>query len=170
MPGIINTNGGSTTQPRKITMVNRTGATLQIGDLVAQNRDFSATSGNAMVGLDPTSQADSSAGWLFGAAVAITTENMSRGLWPAAAVILDNAEGEFFEEGECLVNQNGSNAGEFLCGTNAQVYATPYTLTELDSLAAPTRFFGIALAAGTTGTPVKALWNARGDFMCGGGG
>lgn len=162
----VSGNGGAAPEKRTCRLINRTGATLTRGDLVALNLDFAATSGQAMVGLTPSNNADSSAGWIFGAAIAVTTENMFRVCLPfesgpgGANTCADNEEGVFVTEGICDLKMNGANAGEILTGTNAQVYATPLTLTEVAALTATGKFFGYALEA-TSGAAVgKAVWNA----------
>lgn len=162
--GAINLRGGSWPALRTVELINRSGGTLVKGDIVSQNLDFAATSGQAMTGLDPNTNTDAAAGWIGGAVIDCTTANILRkALVCLSDSVADNTVGVFVEEGECLVNQNGSNAGEFLCGTDGQTYATPLTAAELAGITtAPVRVYGIALAAGTAGTPVKALWNANG--------
>lgn len=138
-------------------LVNRTGAALTKGDIVALNLDFSATSGQAMVSLDPGAiETDSSAGYIYGAAVSVTTENAAREVYVYIGndSLADNAFGLFGKDGVFDCNMNGANAGEFLVATNGQKYLTPYTLTELDSLQVPTGIVGYAQEA-TTSTQVK---------------
>ncbi len=147
--------------PDRPRLVYRTGAALAIGDVCALNLDFAATSGQAMVSLDPANQStDSSSGYVFGAAIAQTTENCCRILVVAQQIIADNAEGIFLYQGIGLVKQNGANAGEFLVGTNAQVYATPYTLTEMQALSTGLgNVVGLSIEA-TSGVAVgRAIWD-----------
>ena len=163
-PGAFSFKGGSSAGLRTVTLFNRTGGTLVKGDIVSQNLDFSATSGQAMTGIDPNTNTDGAAGWVKGAAVSCTTANILRkAVVCLSDSIADNAVGLFVEEGECDVNMNGANAGEYLCGTNAQKYATPLTSAELQAITTnPIRVYGIALEA-TSGAQVKrADWNANG--------
>lgn len=162
--GSINLKGGSWPSLVLVELINRSGGTLVRGDVVSQNLDFASTSGQAMAGLDPNTNTDGAAGWVGGAAIDATTANILRkALVCYSESVADNAVGLFVEKGQCLVNQNGSNAGEYLCGTNAQTYATPLTSAEIQATTTnPIRVYGIALEAGTAGTPAKALWDANG--------
>lgn len=176
MPDYIQIQGGAWPQTEYCTMVNRTGAALAIGDIVAQNRDFSATAGNAMVGLDPTIQADGATGWIGGSAVTATAANSIRGAFVAADVIADNAEGRFVKRGQCLVKMN-TTAGYLLstCNNDGTISATATAAigyqnqTALDAISLPIRIFGLALE--TTTTTGQALWNSDGwaGFVGGGG-
>lgn len=146
----------------RIRCINRTGAALVKGDLAAFNLAFAATAGQAMTGLDPHTQTDDASGYLFNAAIAVTTEAAGRICMPADEDIADNAEGWFVYSGPAEVEMNGANAGEFLAGTNGQTYATPLTLTELASVAAATQIFGLALEASSGAQVKRALWKADG--------
>lgn len=149
-------------EPITYNVWNRTGAALAWGDMVAIPIDFATT----QVGIDPTQQGDDAAGYVFGAAAAVTTQNATRILAVVqdkniknGGTIPDNGLVKVALYGLVEVKMNGANAGEFLTGTNAAVSATPLTNTELDGLAAPTGIVGIALQA-TSGVQVgKALFN-----------
>lgn len=170
----INQNeGGCAPAKRVCKMINRTGATLTAGDLVAVNVNFVDT----YVGLDPRVNADGATGYLFSAACAVTTANrlgvclVFESGEGGASTCADNATGTFVIHGVCNVNMNGANKGEFLAGTNAQVYATPLTLAELEAQTTNSaRCFGIALEDTTSTQVKKAIWNAWGAFGPSGGG
>lgn len=165
--GYANIKGGATPTQILVDLINRTGATLTKGDIVACNLAFAAASGQAMVGLDPSVVADGATGYIFGAAIAMTTEAGARIalVYQGDSPLADNKEGKFLLEGIGLVKMNGANAGEFLVPTNAQAYATPYTLTELEALAAVGPICGLALEA-TTGAQVKrAVWKGWTAFQ-----
>lgn len=151
---VIQITGGATPPKETCILVNRTGGALVEGDMVALNLAFAATAGQAMVGLDPSVDADGATGYVYGAAISPTTEANTRRMAVAMESIADNATGRFLLKGIGKVNMNGANAGEFIIGTNGQKYATPYTLTELESLATIAGVVGIALEA-TTGAQVK---------------
>lgn len=167
--GPINVKGGAAPQNRYVNLINRSGATLTQGDLVALNLDFAATAGQAMVGLDDRVLADGATGYVYGSAIAVTTANALRKCLPffqgadGATTLADNAVGQFMVHGIGPVNMNGANAGEYLTGTNAQKYATPLTTAELQAITTnPVRVFGLALEA-TTGAQVKrAEWDMNG--------
>lgn len=164
-----NIQGGLDFETQDATLINRTGGALVAGDIVALNLDFAATSGQAMVGLDPGTNTDGAGGYVFGAAIAVTTENATRILGVALDSVADNASGRFRFKGVVKVNQNGANAGEFLYGTNAQKYATPVTLTEILALTTQVKLTGISLEA-STGAQVKlALWDGVNGFSMSGG-
>lgn len=152
-------------------LINRTGGALVAGDIVALNLDFAATSGQAMVGLDPSVDTDGAAGYIYKAAIAVTTENRFRCLAVClSANVADNAEGLFGINGVFPCNMNGANAGEFLVGTDGQKYLTPLTLTEILALTtAATGLCGYALEA-TTSTQVKRARFCGETWKCFAGG
>lgn len=146
---------------RRIVAWNRTGASLSRGSLAALNLDFVNAS---YVGIDG-GDLDITAN-----AVAVTTENAARCVLPADETIANGAKGNFIAVGACIVAVGGAtNKGEFLAGTNGQVYCTPLTLTELDGLTAPTLLTGLALETASSGT-VRAYWNCFGIWGLIGGG
>lgn len=159
----VSGNGGAAPEKRTCRLINRTGATLTRGDLVAVNLSFVDT----YVGLSPSVNADGATGWVFGAACAVTAELAGRVCLPfesgpgGANTCADNDEGVFVAEGICDVKMNGANKGEYLHATNAQVYAVPVTLTEVQALTtgAP-KIFGIALEDTSGATVGKAVWDA----------
>jgi hypothetical protein len=153
---------GDWISPGILYLTNRTGGATAIGDVCALNFDFvNGTYNSIVVG---------AAASIWNNVVAVTTENAARILVVANEVIASGAAGSFTLEGICQVNQNGANAGEYLVGTNAQKYATPYTLTELDGLTVATGIVGISLEA-STGAQVKtALWDGMAwKHLIGGG-
>lgn len=166
---VMQITGGLTPARETCTLINRTGGALVEGDIVALNLDFAATSGQAMVGTDPSVNADGATGYVYGAAIAVTTENATRILAVAMDSIADNETGRFLVRGIGKVNQNGANAGEFLYGTNAQKYATPVTLTEILALTTQVGICGLCLEA-SSGAQVKlAHWDGYAfKSLCGG--
>jgi len=152
-------------------LVNRTGAALAKGDVVALNLNFGNTAGQEMVGLTPSVDTDGAAGYVYGAAIAVTTENATRRLlvYVGDEPLADNAVGLFCSEGIIEVKVNGANAGEFLVGANGQTYLTPLTLTEIQALTTQVGIVGIALAA-STGAQVKKIefCGAAWKQLCGG--
>lgn len=156
-----NVTGGLEFQTKTCTLYNRTGAALALGDVVALNADFAATAGQAMVGLDPRlASTDGATGYLFGNAIAQTTENACRILLVSMGAIADNAAGLFGYQGILDVKVNGGNKGEYLTGTNAQVYATPLTRTEILALTtAVSNVVGIALEDTSGVATAKCLWD-----------
>lgn len=150
--------GGTPNTNETCQLINRTGATLVKGDIVALNLDFAATAGQAMVSLDPGAfETDSSSGYIYGAAIAVTTENATREVlvYLGPGDLADNAVGLFGKDGIFECEMNGAGAGEFLYATNGQTYLTPVTLTEI--LALSNTYIGVvgyALEA-TTGAQVK---------------
>lgn len=160
--------GGYTPGTDKCSLINRSGTAIAKGDLVALNLDFAATSGQAMVGLDPAVEADGATGYIFSAAIAVTTANARYCLAVALQAVPDNQRGMFGVEGVFQVKVNGGNAGEFIVGTNAQVYGTPYTLAELQALTTGvSNVIGVALEATTGVQLARCVFNGqawRSDF------
>lgn len=130
----VQTIPGLVPEQQVVKLINRTGAALAVGDLASLNLDFAATSGQAMVGLDPSVDTDSSAGYVFRAAVAVTTARAQRMLVVATKAIADNDEGLFGVKGIFQVKVDSGNKGEFIIGKNAAVNADPVTVTELQAL------------------------------------
>ena len=115
-----------------------------------------------MVGLDPSIEADGATGYVLSAAVAVTSERASRIMGVALAAAADNAMCQIGWYGIFQVKVNGGNKGEFITGTNAQVYATPLTLTELQALTtAVGNVLGIALEDTSGVALAKCIFNGE---------
>jgi hypothetical protein len=154
-----------------IRLVNRTGGSLSRGDVVALNMDFASTSGQAMVGTDPSDNTDGAAGYVAGAAIVLTAAN---GCGILALLdqdsLADNAEGVFCIKGLVPVGcKSGVTRGDFICvytgvlatgvstnatRTNAGA-VTGYTRAELDGFQAAIGVLGIAWE--TTASETTAL-------------
>lgn len=147
---------------QNFTIVNRTGAALAIGDLAAINLDFVNTTYDELV--------PGETNFLFANCVAVTTENAARILCVATKAIASGEAGPMCFGGIVPIKVNGGNPGEYIVGTNAQVYATPYTLTELDGLGAPTGIVGTALEASAGVQVKKCLFDGFALFHLIGGG
>lgn len=144
------------------TLINRTGAALVEGDLVSLNLDFASTSGQAMVGLDPSIEADGATGYVFSAAVAVSTARAARVVLVSMGSIADNAAGKFGVKGIFNVKVDTGNKGEFIVAKNAAVNADPLTVTELQALTTGLgNLIGITLED-TTGVQVaKCMFNGE---------
>lgn len=155
IPGLVPGN-------ETVRLVNRTGAALAIGDLVSINLDFASTSGQAMVGLDPSVDADGATGYLFRAAVAVTTARAQRFLGVALAPAADNAECNIGVKGIFQVKVDGGNKGEYIIGKNAAVNADPLTVTEMQALTTGLgNICGITLEDTTGVQLAKCLFNGE---------
>lgn len=118
---------------------NQTGAALLAGHLVALNFDFANAT---YVAFDLSSATD-----VRKHVVAVTTANAIRMMAVALEPIAAGKVGDFGIEGVFPVRFNGAvAAGNFIGGTNGQVYATVYAdQAALDALALPTGLIGVAL-------------------------
>jgi len=130
-------NRGDGKDFRRQSLINRTGGTLTKGKIVTRNFAFAATSGQAMVGITPTTESDDAAGYIMSAAITPTVESSAR--WVGIVEndsVADNENFQAIEEGEFVdaYVADGTNAGEFLIATNTSSELTPYTLTELTTL------------------------------------
>lgn len=165
--------GGATPAQITVKLINRTAAALSEGDVVALNLDFAATAGQAMVGLFPqTIDTDSASGYILGAAIVPTAENVLRGCavavgpnGPGSGTIADNAYGVFAISGIWKVKMNTTNGYILSNNNNDGTIASPansligyQNQTALDAVSKPISIVGIALE--TTTTVGKALLDA----------
>jgi len=177
--------GGPRIKVTKGTLWNRTGQPLTPGELVPFNLDFANTSGQNMVGLNPSDSSDptvtsTTTGYILGSAVVPTATNIKYEM----AVVDDTADGQDVPDNApftavfthpdfpiLLEGSSGIGAGEYFRGTSAAYYGTGLTRIEVGTAttageASVFRLIGQAMEAGGSGSAARKRCRFWGGLPC----
>ena len=165
----INLNMGVAPGRKTVTLVNRCGATVLKGQVVAVNAAFAATAGEAMASLDPkNSDMDGPTGYWAAAAINPTTANRNYYMAVADRDVPDNQTADFIIEGEVdLLVPTGAAAGDLVHGTNGSRVVTVLTLAGVAALATPVAACGHLLQANSSGANALTRAVFKGDELWG---